>query len=593
MQKVKWITVAIAMLLLVSCSSNADMEDDFWADIDAIPYQKSEDGRIGMLSVQDGKPIFEEEFGSDCKLSKSRNGIFTVEKNGRVSIYKTGKKPKLLCNETFASVGVATSGVIPAVQMDSRITLISTSTGKPVAELQKYKDEEITAVSARFVSGVAPYASSSGCYGLASAKGEILTPPRYDGILISRCGYFVGTKRNKSKYYDVLNKKGETLFSVESDSESEAILGLSSLILKNKVYNLEGDVIGQIADRYKPERIFTNGTIRVSDAETHTSTDPDSSPTTTTYGVLDKTGQQEEIRLDYPKLYLVHSNKHYLYFELSAEIGLDGEEVDRCTWVFLDAKTKEKVYEISVTDEEGSAKNKGIIPLKNGSTLVPVNGEYILYDAKGNPEPSITYKNVPIYDYRGQIRSSFVPYDKIVKAVLDPLLSPQGEFHNLYEAPFSKLPYPSDDNSEVALPNSSENGGIYPRPFSYAPRQESLLKHYLLADTRKVMLMGSPAADGLIAGFVINFFMHDSIKAVTRDKFNEKILKAVKEYLKNQGWEEMTPPGGEYPWYMKRKGSKLEKCVVALSINEETQDLSLVFYPSSSPETSEPEPVDE
>lgn len=92
MQQVKWIAVAIAMLLLVSCSSNAGLEDDFWGDIDAIPYQKSEDGRIGMFSVQDGKPIFEEEFGSDCKLSKSHNGIFTVEKNGRVSIYKTGKK---------------------------------------------------------------------------------------------------------------------------------------------------------------------------------------------------------------------------------------------------------------------------------------------------------------------------------------------------------------------------------------------------------------------------------------------------------------------------------------------------------------------
>ena len=184
MQQVKWIAVAIAMLLLVSCSSNAGMEDNFWRDVDAIPYQKSEDGRIGMFSVQDGKPIFEEEFGSDCKLSMSHNGIFTVEKNGRVSIYKTGKKPKLLCDETFASAGVAAGGVIPAVQMDSRITLISTSTGKPVAELPKYKDEEITAVLPKFTSRVAPYVSSDGYKGLVTAKGEILTPPRYDAMVI-------------------------------------------------------------------------------------------------------------------------------------------------------------------------------------------------------------------------------------------------------------------------------------------------------------------------------------------------------------------------------------------------------------------------
>lgn len=194
MQQVKWIAVAIAMFLLVSCSSNAGMEDNFWGDVDAIPYQKSEDGRIGMLSVQDGKPIFEEEFGSDCKLSQSHNGIFTVEKNGRVSIYKTGKKPKLLCDETFASVGVAAGGVIPAVQMDSRITLISTSTGKPVAELQKYKDEEITAVFPKFVSGVAPYASASGYYGLVSTKGEFLTPPRYDAMSIPYNNYYFFSK---------------------------------------------------------------------------------------------------------------------------------------------------------------------------------------------------------------------------------------------------------------------------------------------------------------------------------------------------------------------------------------------------------------
>lgn len=401
MQQVKWIAVAIAMLLLVSCSSNAGMEDSFWRDIDAIPYQKSEDGRIGMLSVQDGKPIFEEEFGSDCKLSASHNGIFTVEKNGRVSIYKTGKKPKLLCDETFASVGMAVGGVIPAVQMDSRITLISTSTGKPVAELQKYKDEEITAVFPKFVSGVAPYTSSSGHQGLVTAKGEILTPPQYDAIFIPYSDYYLAKDSDKNQY-DVLDRKGKVLFSLDADFEyGGLILGPSSLILKNRVYNLKGKVIGRIDDRYKPVQIFTNGTILVSDAEAHDSTDPYSFFTDATYGVLDETGQQEEIRLDYPRLVLVHSNKHYFYFEQSAKTDQDDDEVEQCTWVFLDAKTKEKVYEISVSDEEGSAKHEVVIPLKNGSTLVPVNDEYVLYDAKGNPEPSITYKNFPLHVFYG------------------------------------------------------------------------------------------------------------------------------------------------------------------------------------------------
>lgn len=590
MQQVKWIAVAIAMLLLVSCSSNAGMEDDFWRNIDAIPYQKSEDGRIGMLGVQDGKPIFEEEFGSDCKLSASHNGIFTVEKNGRVSIYKTGKKPKLLCDEAFASVGVAASGVIPAVRMDSRITLISTSTGKPIAELQRYKDEEITAVSKMFTSGVALYASASGYYGLVSAKGEFLTPPRYDGIGISGSGYFVGMNRNKSKYYDVLNKKGETLFSLESDSDSKAILGLSSLILKNRVYNLKGKVIGQIDDRYKPEQIFTNGTILVSDAKAHDSTDPYSFSTATTYGVLDKTGQQEEIRLDYPRLVLVHSNKHYIYLEHSVETDPDGEEVDHRTWVFLDAKTKEKVCEISVSDEEGSAKHKGVIPLKNGSTLVPVDDEYVLYDAKGNPEPSITYKNFPLYGgLYGQIRSSYVPYKKIIKTALDPILLPQGEFHNLYEAPLSKLPYTYDDSSETASPEADEVW-FYLTPFKYAPRQEKLLNHYL-AKTRKVFLTKRPTREALIIGFTIDFSMHEGIKAVTKEKFNEKIFKAVKEYLKNQGWEEMIPSEENSPRYINRKDSKWN--TILLNVNEETQDLSVAISLSTSSNTSESEPVEE
>ena len=589
MQQVKWIAVAIAMLLLVSCSSNAGLEDDFWGDIDAIPYQKSEDGRIGMFSVQDGKPIFEEEFGSDCKLSKSHNGIFTVEKNGRVSIYKTGKKPKLLCNETFASVGVATSGVIPAVQMDSRITLISTSTGKPVAELQKYKDEEITAVLPKFMSGVTSYASSSGYYGLVSVKGEILTSPRYDGLFIPYSNYYLARDLDKNQY-DVLDKRGKVLFSIKADFDrGDLIVGPSSFIVKNKVYDPKGNVIGQIADRYKPERIFTNGTILVSDAEAHASADSYSFLSDATYGVLDKTGQQEEIRLDYPRLVLGHSNNHYIYLEHSVETDLDGEEVDQCTWVFLDAKTKEKVYEISVTDEEGSAKYKEVAPLKNGSTLVPVDGEYVLYDAKGNLDPSITYKNFPIYEPYGQIRSSYVPYKKIIKTALDPILTPQGEFYNLAKAPISKLPYPSDDSAESTFSEVDELE-LYIKPFKYAPRQGRLLSHYL-AKTRKGVLTETPTSEALIVGFAIDFSMRESIKAVTKEKFNEKIFKAIKEYLKNQGWEEMPPFDENTTWYTNRKGSKWE--TILLNVNEEMQNLSVVIFTSASSDTLESEPVEE
>ena len=85
--------------------------------------------------------------------------------------------------------------------------------------------------------------------------------------------------------------------------------------------------------------------------------------------------------------------------------------------------------------------------------------------------------------------------------------------------------------------------------------------------------------------------MHNSIKAVTRDKFNEKILKAVKEYLKNQGWEEMTSSEEKETWYINRKGSKLE--MISLNVNEETQGFFVIIFPPASSEASESEPVEE
>lgn len=127
-------------------------------------------------------------------------------------------------------------------------------------------------------------------------------------------------------------------------------------------------------------------------------------------------------------------------------------------------------------------------------------------------------------------------------------------------------------------------------PFKYAPRQEILLNHYL-AKTRKVLLTERPTREALIKGFVIDFSMHNSIKAVTRDKFNEKILKAVKEYLKNQGWEEMTSSEEKETWYINRKGSKLE--MISLNVNEETQGFFVIIFPPASSEASESEPVEE
>ena len=151
------------------------------------------------------------------------------------------------------------------------------------------------------------------------------------------------------------------------------------------------------------------------------------------------------------------------------------------------------------------------------------------------------------------------------------------------------MPYTYDDSSETASPEADEIW-FYLTPFKYAPRQEKLLNHYL-AKTRKVFLTKRPTREALIIGFTIDFSMHEGIKAVTKEKFNEKIFKAVKEYLKNQGWEEMIPSEENIPRYINRKDSKWN--TILLNVNEETQDLSVVISPSASSNTSESEPVEE
>ncbi|MCH5327477.1 MAG: WG repeat-containing protein, partial [Coprobacter sp.] len=110
------ILFALLIIGLGGCNSHNSKNQ-----VEYIPVQENKGDKWGMIGP-DGKMLFENEF--ENAPSVVVNGVFFVEENKGISLYKADKKPQLIpgCEDLIAT-GYHTEGFIPIVRKDERISL--------------------------------------------------------------------------------------------------------------------------------------------------------------------------------------------------------------------------------------------------------------------------------------------------------------------------------------------------------------------------------------------------------------------------------------------------------------------------------------
>ena len=200
--------LGLGMLLLSSCggSSTEDITEKF----EAVPVIV-EKGDNWSLVDRDGKFLYQDEF--ENQPTAVMEGHFAVREGDNYVLYKaTDKKPTAVkgCEE-LVSVGMMSDGLIPVTKKDSRISVINKS-GEQVFEITPVNKHEIVESDIWFCDDMLAIRDDEGNWGFVNRKGEVAIKPQYLSVGQFDDGLAVVSKSGEEKTYEVIDKKGETVF---------------------------------------------------------------------------------------------------------------------------------------------------------------------------------------------------------------------------------------------------------------------------------------------------------------------------------------------------------------------------------------------
>lgn len=204
-----------ALVMVASC--NKASKNDFTYDY--FPFKLDANENWGLMD-KNLKPLFSDEF--EGTLSACYNGVFSVKKNGKYSLYTASEKPQLINGcEDLLYAGYMSEGVIPVVRKGGRITYVDKS-GETQFTLMPYEEKEIILVQPCFLEGRAIIMTENGKWGFIDNKGKIVVEPKYDGVTGYSEGYAIAwkdiDKENEKKDYFIVDKNGKEIKKLPSGS---------------------------------------------------------------------------------------------------------------------------------------------------------------------------------------------------------------------------------------------------------------------------------------------------------------------------------------------------------------------------------------
>lgn len=219
MKTIKFLAPLFAIvisLVVVSCNKSKD-------GIEALPFQETEDGQWGMISM-DGTVLFKDEFKE--KPTIVRDGrFFAQNKDGLWEMYDAQEKPKKIGSD-FAHVSMFMDGRAVVAVKDKPVSIIDTE-GNTVKLLDKIDGKTIKGVFSLQDDNHAIYMTNDSMCGIIDADGNSTVKANYCYISYYGEGKYMAVDRkykkelekaNKKKIkIDVIDAKGNLLFSFNAD----------------------------------------------------------------------------------------------------------------------------------------------------------------------------------------------------------------------------------------------------------------------------------------------------------------------------------------------------------------------------------------
>lgn len=208
---------ALIVLTLVSCNKEAD------SNIEAVPFQETEDGQWGMISM-DGTVLFKDEF-KNMPTVVHDGRFFVKNKDGIWEMYDATEKPKRIGKDYVHATAFQNRHAL-VTEKGKPVSIIDTE-GNTIKLLDKVDGKTIDRVSA-FHDGYAVFLTTDTLAGVIDIEGNCIIHPK-DYYVISNCGEgkFLAVERKYKKDFEngkkgktkikILNASGKELFSFNGD----------------------------------------------------------------------------------------------------------------------------------------------------------------------------------------------------------------------------------------------------------------------------------------------------------------------------------------------------------------------------------------
>lgn len=317
------LSLIAATFMLAGCSSSTEN------DIDYLAVKSDKDSNWGMIGP-DGKILFDDEF--ENRPSAVINGLFTVEENKGISVYKAAEKPELVADlEGLKDAGVMSDGVIPATRPGERIKYYNAD-GKMVFELLPYKKKELTNVRAYFSDGMAAVWDEEDNIGFINNKGEMKIEPKY-----ATCTEF-------SEGYAAVVKKADMVKEDEAGESAESEDGPS---YPTYIINKKGEEVAKLTGIAITSNMI-GGKFAAKKGDR--------------YGFVDKKGEFTKLPSKVQSIW-DFNEKFVVYTSADSKVGvmnMDGEIVIRAKYEyismmpgdkFLCKSDSKKIYIVNANDE--------------------------------------------------------------------------------------------------------------------------------------------------------------------------------------------------------------------------------------------------
>lgn len=220
MKTLQLFVTAVIALVVASCSSKPQLSH--------MPAKADGDSNWGLVDAN-GEFLISDEF--DSRPSPVINGLFYVEEDGGISVYKADKKLRTVGDLVgLKDCGYLTDGLMPIVRKDECITFVDAE-GKTQFVLKDYNGVEIKKVAQMFINGLCPFMTIDEKWGAIDTNGNVVIEPLYDNApyFSEDVALVVDAKTEKLL---LINRSGNTIKEFSEDVHGPSVFACGYTVVR-------------------------------------------------------------------------------------------------------------------------------------------------------------------------------------------------------------------------------------------------------------------------------------------------------------------------------------------------------------------------